>query len=133
MAPSISIWYNLQYWKYLKITHPLDPMHNFKIFAHFLWKHLVGLKDTEAVRADLKFHNYKPTLWPIVDDEIGKITYMLAPWVLTKQEIHTVNERMRSIGTPMSYAKSLKNMFTMDDTALSGLKMHAWHSFIKVW
>lgn len=132
MAPCISIWYNLEYWKDLKITHLLDPMHIFKNVAHSLWKHLVGLKDSEGARADLKYHNYKPTLWPIVDDESGKTTYMPAPWVLTKQEINTVNERMRSIRTPTGYGASLQNMFTMDDTALSGLKTHDWHNFMKV-
>ena len=86
MSTSISIWYTLEYWKNLKITHLLDPMHIFKNVAHSLWKHLVGLKDIEAAREDLKHQNYKPTLWPISDDQTKKVTYVPAPWVLTKQE-----------------------------------------------
>ena len=33
---------------------------------------------------------------------------------------------------PTGHGASLRNIFTMDDTALSGLKTHDWHNFIKV-
>ena len=132
MAQHCSIWYMLEYWKDLKITHLLDPMHIFKNVAHSLWNHLVGFKDTEAARTDLKICNCKPSLWPIVNDETGKITYSQAPWVLTRQEISIINEWIRSIRTPTGYGASLQNMFTMDDNSLSGLKTHDWHNFIKV-
>ena len=64
LIPSSSIWFCLKYWKYLKIFHLLDPMHIFKNVGHSLWKHLIGEKDTEQARDDLKERNCKSDLWP---------------------------------------------------------------------
>ena len=64
LTPSSSIWFCLEYWKYLKIFHLLDPMHIFKNVGHSLWKHLIGEKDTEQARDDLKERKCKFGLWP---------------------------------------------------------------------
>ncbi|MCO5560628.1 hypothetical protein L7F22_014244 [Adiantum nelumboides] len=131
LTPSISIWFQLEYWKDLKICHLLDPMHIFKNVGHSLWKHHTGLKDTEQARNDLKERNCKSDLWPRVDEESGRKEYAHAPWVLTPIEIATINRRIRSIQTPTRYGASLQNIFTMDDSSLSNLKTHDWHNFLK--
>ena len=132
LTPSSNIWFCLKYWKYLKICHLLDPMHIFKNVGPSLWKHLIGEKDTEQARDDLKERNCKSDLWPRVDEETGRKTYARAPWVLTTTEIATIHRRIRSIQTPTGYGASLQNMFTMDDKNLSNLKTHDWHNFVKV-
>ncbi|MCO5570704.1 hypothetical protein L7F22_024431 [Adiantum nelumboides] len=128
---AISIWFQLEYWKDLKICHLLDPMHIFKNVGHSLCKHLTGLKDTEQAKNDLKERNCKSDLWPRVDEELGRKEYAHAPWVLTPTEIATINRRIRSIQTPTGYGASLQNIFTMNDSSLSNLKTHDCHNFLK--
>lgn len=104
----LPIWYSLPYWKDLKINHLLDPMHIFKNVAASLWRHLMGLKDSEATRKDLKESNSKPTLWP--QTKGGKVTYRVAPWVLSKDELKIINERIQGIRTPVGYGASMRVM-----------------------
>jgi hypothetical protein len=132
MEPNMSIWFTLEYWQHLKICHLLDPMHIFKNVGHSLWKHLIGLKDTHASRASLVEYNSKPHLWSRENSITGNIEHPKTPWVLTPEEISILNIRIRSIRTPTGHGASLRNIFTMDDTALSGLKTHDWHNFLKV-
>ena len=54
-------------------------MHIFKNIGHFLWQHLVGLKDTIAVRNDLMTQNSKLNLWPQFDETTGERTYEPVP------------------------------------------------------
>lgn len=45
---------NLPYWKELKVTHLLDPIHMFKNELGSLWKHISSTKkDTNASTRDL--------------------------------------------------------------------------------
>ncbi len=132
MEPNMSIWFTLEYWRHLKIFHLLDPMHIFKNVGHSLWKHLVGLKDSPASRASLVEYNSKPKLWPRENNVSRNIEHPKAPWVLTPEEISILNNRIRSIRTPTGHGASLRNIFMLDDTTLSGLKTHDWHNFIKV-
>jgi hypothetical protein len=76
--------------------------------------------------------NSKPHLWPRENNITGNIEHLKAPWVLTPEEISILNIRIRSIRTPTGHGASLRNIFSMDDTALSGLKTHDWHNFLKV-
>ena len=108
-------------------------MHIFKNTRHSLWKHLIGEKDIEQARDDLKERNCKSDLWPQVNEETRRKTYARAPWVLTTTEIATIQRRIRSTQTPIGYGASfLQNIFTMDDKSLSNLKTHDWHNCIKV-
>ncbi|MCO5587908.1 hypothetical protein L7F22_041860 [Adiantum nelumboides] len=131
LTPSISIWFQLEYWKDLKIFHLLNPMHIFKNVGHSLWKHLTGLKDTKQAKNDLKERNCKSNIWPQVDEESGRKEYAHAPWAVTPTEIATINQQIRSIQTPTGYGALLQNIFTMDDSNLSNLKTHDWHNFLK--
>jgi hypothetical protein len=107
-------------------------MHIFKNVGHSLWKHLIGLKETHASRASLVEFNSKPHLWPRENSITGNIEHPKAPWVLTPEEISILNIRIRLIRTPTGHGASLRNIFSMDDTALWGLKTHDWHNFLKV-
>ncbi|MCO5575797.1 hypothetical protein L7F22_029602 [Adiantum nelumboides] len=106
-------------------------MHIFKNVGHSLWQHLVGLKDTAAARNDLKDQNSKPNLWPLSDETRRETTYEPAPWVHTAEEVQTINKRIQLIRTPTGYGASCRNMFTLDDKSLFGLKTHDWHNFLK--
>ncbi|MCO5567180.1 hypothetical protein L7F22_020868 [Adiantum nelumboides] len=107
-------------------------MHIFKNVGHSLWQHLVGFKDTAATRNDLKDQNSKPNLWPLFDETGRETTYAPAPWVLTAEEVQTINTRIQLIRTPTGYGASCQNLFTLDDKSLSGLKTHDWHNFVKI-
>ena len=49
----LSIFHELEYWKYLKICHLLYPMHVFKNVVESLWRHITGQKDSLGARRDL--------------------------------------------------------------------------------
>eukprot|EP00249_Psilotum_nudum_P022031 c28346_g1_i1 orf=3-254(-) len=74
-----SIFYTLEYWATLKITHLLDPMHIFKNVGEQLWSHLVGEKETLATRKDLQVLNMNPNIWPNTSDTSNEVTYEAAP------------------------------------------------------
>lgn len=126
----LSIFYTLEYWKSLKITHLLDPMHIFKNVGEQLWRHLVGDADSQSGRKDLEVSRSKPFLWPKEDDN-GTIHYAPAPWVLNREELKIVETRMRSIRTPTGYGASVRDAFTAKGQ-LSKLKSHDWHNMIQV-
>ena len=122
MEPKISIWFSLEYWTNLKICHLLDLIHIFKKVGHSLRNHLVGLKDTLASRASLEDLGSKPHLLSHENlDMCPKLA--LSSLGLTPKEIFR---------TPIGHGASLWNIFTVDDTAVSGLKTHEWLNFLRV-
>ena len=60
----LSIFYELEYWRHLKICHLLDPMHVFKNVVESLWRHITGQKDSLGARRDLQKCRIKQDLWP---------------------------------------------------------------------
>ena len=59
------IFYNLQYWEHLKITHLLYPMNIFKNVSSSLWRNiLLKQSDTLAIRKELITSKTKNKHWP---------------------------------------------------------------------
>ncbi|KAL3685344.1 hypothetical protein R1sor_003366 [Riccia sorocarpa] len=58
-----SIFFDLPYWKELKIRHVIDVMHTEKNVCENLLKTIMGVKHTVGVRADLEARHMRPELW----------------------------------------------------------------------
>jgi len=57
--------YELPYWKHLKISHLLDPMHIFKNVSSSSWRHISSKEsDTLVVGRDIISSTTKQTHWP---------------------------------------------------------------------
>ena len=125
----LSIFYELEYWKELKICHLLDPMHVFKNVAESLWRHITGQKDSLGARRDLQKCKIKQDLWPY--EENGQTYIRPAPWILSKVEHERVKASIKKIRTPTGYGASLRNAFTTDGDLILR-KTHDWHNFIQV-
>lgn len=128
-----SIFYRLEYWRSLKITHLLDPMHIFKNVADQLWRHLNGERDTTAARRDLVVASTKQSLWPTTSEAEEAVSYEHAPWVLTNEEMRTVITRIKDLRTPTGYGASFRSWLSSDGHQLSRLKSHDWHNMLQVW
>ena len=125
----------LPYWAHLKINHLLDPMHIFKNVAQNIWDHLVGAKDTLAIREDMRSIGQLPNTWPRVGEK-GNIVLPNAPWILTNKQQKKVKGSIALFCTPTGYMRSLKGCFTKKkkkgSTKLYGLKTYDWHKMLQV-
>ena len=59
----LSIFYNLEYWKDLLVTHLLDHMHIVKNVASSLYRYTSKESDNIQLRYDLKATKTKCTFW----------------------------------------------------------------------
>ena len=67
----LSIFYELEYWRHLKICHLLDPMHVFKNYVESLLRHITGQKDSLGARRDLEKCKIKQDICPY--EENGQV------------------------------------------------------------
>jgi hypothetical protein len=59
----LSIFNDLKNWNRLLIHHLLDAMHIIKNICKAIFYHIIGGRDTENIRLDLKAVNSKEELW----------------------------------------------------------------------
>ena len=89
-----SIFYELPYWKHLKISHLLDPMNIFKNVSCSLWRHISSKKhDRLKFRKYVISSNTKKKHWPRQENriEVGPSFSFKkgdVPWILKKYDIY---------------------------------------------
>jgi hypothetical protein len=131
----LSIFFELPYWEDLKINHLLDPMHIFKNVATTVWEHMMGVRDSLAIRMDLQCCGKMPSAWP-VERKNGQVILPRAPWTLTRSEMRDVKEMITTIRTPTGYMRCLRGAFSKQRRKgveqLAGLKSHDWHKMLQV-
>lgn len=74
--------------------------HVFNNLGSPLWRHLLGLKETNVVRRNLEVQGFKKALWLKFNTKSDKNSYKLASLVLTKCMLLMVNEIICHFPTP---------------------------------
>ncbi|KAK9206706.1 hypothetical protein WN943_016985 [Citrus x changshan-huyou] len=124
-----SIFFDLEYWKYLYVRHVLDVMHIEKNVCESIVGTLLGIegktKDGLAARMDLKPLNMWTELEPIIEN--GRTKLPAASFTLSKEEKIRFCKTLSEIKTLDGYSSNIRNRVSMQDLKLYGMKSHDCH------
>ncbi|CAL9010951.1 unnamed protein product [Prunus brigantina] len=128
-----SIFFDLEYWKYLPVRHALDVMDIEKNVCDSIIGTLLEIpgknKDGIAARLDLLNMGVKTDLQP----EYGERRTRLppGPWNLSRAEKREVCNSFYGMKVPEGYSSNIKNLVSLQDTRLLGLKSHDCHTLMQ--
>ena len=128
-----SIFFELQYWKHLYIRHVLDVMHIEKNICESLIGTLLDIpgktKDGVAARLDLLEMNVRTDLAPRMGEK--KTFLPAACYTLSKDEKRKILNSLFGIQLPSCYSSNVKNLVSLKDLKLIGLKSHDYHALMQ--
>ena len=109
------------------IRHQLDVMHIEKNICENTYKILLNIsgktKDDIKSRWDLKVLKIMKKLAPNVKEN-NRTFFPPACYTLTKEEKKMFCKALKSIKVPAGYSSNIKNLMSMKDLKLQGLKSH---------
>lgn len=118
----------------LLINHCLDPMHCEKNLSHNIVHTILGTKDSEAVREDMKDMEVRPHLWLTQNPDPKKkddSKWMPpAPYCLNRSEVQKFIEVLLTLKVPTNFSSSLARCIS-SKKKMSGLKSHDYHQLIQ--
>ncbi|CAL5322070.1 unnamed protein product [Camellia sinensis] len=128
-----SIFFELPYWKTLKVRHNLDVMHIEKNVCDSVMGTLMNVdgktKDSYKARLDLVAMGIRPELHPRQVD--GK-TYLPTPcFMLSPTEKRSFCEFLSTIKLPDGYASNISHCVSTSDCRITGLKSHDCHVILQ--
>lgn len=124
-----SIFFKLEYWKYLLVRHIVDAMHTEKNFLEALLGTLLNIpgktKDGINARLDHVAMGGPEELAP----EIGAKRTYLPPtcYTLSREEKRRVCKTLSELKVPKGYSSNIRSRVSMEDLKLYGLKSHDCH------
>ncbi|XP_074336175.1 uncharacterized protein LOC141673340 [Apium graveolens] len=124
-----SIFWDLPYWEHLQVRHCLDFMHIEKKVCESIIGTLLNIpgkmKDGMKARLDLQKLGVRAELAP---QQSGKRAYLPpACYTLSRKEKISFCECLSSVKVPSGYSSNPKNLVSMKDLKLLGLKSHDCH------
>ncbi|KAI5342535.1 hypothetical protein L3X38_010410 [Prunus dulcis] len=128
-----SIFFDLEYWKYLPVRHALDVMHIEKNVCDSIIGTLLEIpgknKDGIAARLDLLNMGVKTDLQP----EYGERRTRLppGPWNLSRAEKREVCNSFYGMKVHEGYSSNIKNLVSLQNSRLLGLKSHYCHTLMQ--
>ncbi|XP_074337181.1 uncharacterized protein LOC141674358 [Apium graveolens] len=127
-----SIFFQLEYWKFLPVRHVLDVMHIGKNICEALLRTFLNIpgkrKDRESVRLDMADMGIRTELRPKTPDKKEKVP--LASWNLSNAEKKVVCSSFLQIKLPDGFCSNIKNLVNMEKLRLGGMKSHDCHTIL---
>lgn len=130
MLEKKSIFFELEYWKHLRLRHNLDVMHIEKNVCDSLIGTLLNIpgksKDGISARLDLKELKLRQDLFPVEVDDKRKY---LPPacFTLSKDEKRQFCQILANVKVPEGYSSNIRNYVSLEELKLVGLKSHDYH------
>ncbi|KAI5342813.1 hypothetical protein L3X38_010689 [Prunus dulcis] len=128
-----SIFFDLEYWKYLPVRHSLDVMHIEKNVCDSIIGTLLEIpgknKDGIAARLDLLNMGVKTGLQPKYGERRTRLPP--GPWNLSRAEKREVCNSFYGMKVPEGYSSNIKNLVSLQDSRLLGLKSHDCHTLMQ--
>ncbi|XP_073120575.1 uncharacterized protein [Henckelia pumila] len=128
-----SIFFELEYWKHLHVRHVLDVMHIEKNVCESLIGTLLNVpgktKDGVAARLDLVEMNVRTDLAPKTED--NRTFLPAACFTLSRTEKRKLCNSLFGMKVPTGYSSNVKNLVSMKDLKLVGLKSHDYHTLMQ--
>lgn len=124
-----SIFYELPYWKFLKLPHNIDFMHTEKNWLDSLMGTLLNIvgktKDTDKARLDLQDMGIRHALH--LRPNNGKFEKPPACYTLSQKNRHDFCEFLKLVKYPDGYAGNISRCVNIREGKVSGLKSHDCH------
>ncbi|VVA41815.1 PREDICTED: transposon, partial [Prunus dulcis] len=128
-----SIFFDLEYWKYLSVRHALDVMHIEKNVCDSIIGTLLEIpgknKNGIAARLDLLNMGVKTDLQPKYGERRTRLPP--GPWNLSRAEKREVCNSFYGMKVPEGYSSNIKNLVSLQDSRLLGLKSHDCHTLMQ--
>ncbi|KAL6335840.1 hypothetical protein AAG906_040561 [Vitis piasezkii] len=128
-----SIFFDLEYWKYLHVRHSLDVMHIEKNVCESIIGTLLNIpgktKDGLNSRLDTLEMGLRCELGPRFE---SNRTYLPpACYTLSKVEKKVFCQTLSQLKVPEGYCSNMRNLVSMEDLKLYGLKSHDYHTLMQ--
>lgn len=127
-----SIFFQLEYWKFLPVRHILDVMHIEKNVCEALLGTLLNIpkktKDKESVRIDMAAMGIRLNLRPKTAGKKEKLP--LASWNLTHQEKKIVCSSFLGMKLPDGFCSNIRSLVSMETLRLTKMKSHDCHMIL---
>ncbi|XP_074369118.1 uncharacterized protein LOC141709581 [Apium graveolens] len=128
----VSIFFQLEYWKFLPVRHVLDVMHIKKNICEALLGTLLNIprktKDGESVRLDMADMGIRTELRPKTPGKKEKVP--LASWNLSNAEKKVVCSSFLQMKLLDGFCSNIKNLVNMEKLRLGGMKSHDFHTIL---
>ncbi|KAH7845791.1 hypothetical protein Vadar_006051 [Vaccinium darrowii] len=129
-----SIFFELPYWKTLKLRHNLDVMHIEKNILESILGTLMNIdgktKDTAKSRMDLEFLGIRKELHLQRDGD--RIVIPPACYTLALSEKRRICQWLKSVKFPDGYASNISRCVNVADCKISGMKSHDCHVMLQL-
>ncbi|RVX22951.1 hypothetical protein CK203_008266 [Vitis vinifera] len=128
-----SIFFELEYWRYLHVRHNLDVMHIEKNVCESIIGTLLNIpgktKDGLNSRLDLMDMGLRCELAPRFE---SNRTYLPpACYTLSRKEKKVFCQTLAELKVPEGYCSDFRNLVSMEDLKLYGLKSHDYHTLMQ--
>ena len=128
-----SIFFDLEYWRYLHVRHNLDVMQIEKNVCESIIGTLLNIqgktKDGLTTRLDLMEMGLRSELAPRFEQ---KRTYLPpACYTLSRIEKKIFCETLANLKVPEGYCSNFRNLVSMEEFKLVGLKSHDYHTLMQ--
>ncbi|XP_026393683.1 uncharacterized protein LOC113288780 [Papaver somniferum] len=128
-----SIFYELPYWKHLKIIHKIDVMHVEKNICDNIVGTMLGIdgknKDTEKARLDFEDMNIRKELH--LRPKGDKFEKPPACYTLKPEQRRDFCKFLKSVKFPDGYAANISRCANIADGKIHGLKSHDCHILLQ--
>nr|XP_017225403.1 PREDICTED: uncharacterized protein LOC108201627 [Daucus carota subsp. sativus] len=128
----VSIFFELEYWKFLPVRHVLDVMHIEKNICEALLGTMLNIpkktKDKESVRLDMAEMGIRTELRPKTPGKKEKLP--LASWNLTHSEKKVVCSSFLGMKLPDGFCSNIRSLVSMETLRLTGMKSHDCHMIL---
>ncbi|GJW48366.1 hypothetical protein Tco_0080012 [Tanacetum coccineum] len=126
-----SIFWDLEYWPFLKLKHNLDVMHIEKNALEALLNTLLQndkTKDTVKARQDLETLKVRKELW-LVKKPNGKLEKPHPKYSFTTEGRKRFCKFIKGVRLPDGFGSNFKQKVTADDNNITGMKSHDWQLY----
>ena len=127
------IFFDLEYWKYLHVHHNLDVMHIEKNVCESIISILHNIpgktKDELNYRLNLVDMGLRSESAPRFESKRTYLPHVC--YILSKMERKVFCQTLSQLKVPFGYCSNLRNIVSMEDLKLYGLKSHDYHTLMQ--
>ncbi|KAL6194348.1 hypothetical protein ACLB2K_035432 [Fragaria x ananassa] len=129
-----SVFFELDYWKYLPVRHVLDVMHIEKNYCDAILGTLLNIpgksKDGAVARMDMVKMGIQTDLQATPGPNRSKLP--LGSWNLLLEEKKIVCRSFFGMKVSSRFSSNVRNLVSMEDLRLVGLKSHDCHTIMQI-
>ena len=125
-----SIFFELEYWRYLLVRHNLDVMHIEKNVCESIIGTLLNIprKTKNGLNSCLYHMDMGLRYELVLRFELNQTYLLLACYTLSRMEKKVFCRSLADLKVPKRYYLNFRNLMSMEELKLYGLKSHDYHT-----